>query len=105
MTVTTEAPARTLADAKECLTGLLLHFADHVKRDVSECPACAKSIEDRCPEHAEDAAAQARYEHAAGLVAHVATREELWAAFCYAAPEEAERGLVADLNSITGGTK
>lgn len=105
MTTATEAPVYALDDAKKCLTRILMDLASFVEPDTYECRDCTKAIESRCPDHADDAAASARLERAAAHARNAATRHDLWAAIVYAAPEEAERALAADLISINGGTK
>jgi hypothetical protein len=101
MTATTEAPAFTLADVKKGLTALLLELAALVEPDTYECTDCAKSVEDRCGDHANDAAAQARLERAAALVRDAESRDDICAAIIYAAPDDAERRIVADLIGLT----
>jgi hypothetical protein len=56
VTVTTEAPAYTLADAKTCVIRIVLDLAALTEPDTLECMACARSIESMCPDHAGPAA-------------------------------------------------
>lgn len=88
-TATAETPVFTLADARKCVTRILLDLAALVAPDTYECRDCAKALESLCPDHMDDAAAQWRLEHAAGLARDAATRDDLLAAIVYATPGDA----------------
>jgi len=79
MSVTTEAPAHTLADAKTCVIRMLLDLAALTSPDTSECRAWARSIESLCPDHAPAAAFTDKYIAAAAAVRDAQTADAILA--------------------------
>jgi hypothetical protein len=80
MTVTTEAPAHTLADAKTSTIRILLDLAALTAPDTYECQDCAKSsIESMCHDHAGDAAVTDKLIAAAARVRDAQTADAILA--------------------------
>jgi hypothetical protein len=79
MTVTTEAPAHTLADAKTCVIRMVLDLAALTEPDTFECQDCARSVESMCPDHAGAAAVTDKLIAAAARVRDAQTADAILA--------------------------